>query len=144
MKSNDAGSGLPKSIAQKLRAIRRRAIALTLLKGLALTAAVFVAATLAAIVVDWLVGWFDSRARYTATILTFAATAAAFVWWCIRPLASRRTIVSTAREVDETMPQLEERWSTVTEISQNKDAPEIRGSEVLINKVASEAESVGA
>jgi hypothetical protein len=144
MNWNERGSGLPKSVAQKLRAIRRRAITLTLLKGLALTASVLIAAVLLAMIVDSIVGWFDPRARLAVPILTIIAAAAAFVFWCIRPLARRRTIVSTAREVDQTMPQLEERWSTVTEIAQSHDTPEVRGSETMIGKVASEAESTSA
>jgi hypothetical protein len=140
MKSNDHGAHLPKSVAKKLRAIRRRAITLALLEGLSFTAAALLGAMLIAMAIDWMAGWFDTRARYTFTILALGATAMAFVWWCLRPLAQRRTIISTARQVDAIIPQLQERWSTVTELAETKDAPEVRGSEAMIHKVASEAE----
>lgn len=144
MKSNERGNELPKIVAQKLRAIRRRAIGLTILEGLTFTAAVLFAAALAAMIIDWGVGWFDARARYATTLLTLGAAAAAFAYWVLRPLAHRRTIIATARDVDATLPQLEERWSTVTELSQNQDAPDVRGSEAMIRKVASEAELASA
>src|SRR5919198_1303719 len=129
MTSNEGS--LPKRLAQKLRAIRRRAIGLTLLEGIVLTAAAFLAAMLAAMMLDWALGWFDTRVRYTFTILVLVAAAGAFIFWCVRPLARRRTIVATARDVDQTLPQLEERWSTVTELSQSHDSPEVRGSEAM-------------
>jgi hypothetical protein len=144
MNSNLHGSDLPGVIAKKLRAIRRRAVTLTLLQGLVLTGSVLIAAMLLAMAVDWTVGWFNPAGRYTFTALALAAAAAAFIIWCIRPLARTRTIVATARDVDATLPQLEERWSTVTELSQSQDAPEIRGSEAMIHKVASEAELASA
>ena len=144
MKSNEHAADLPKSVAEKLRAIRRRAVALTLLEGLILTAAVLLGAMLIAMGIDWVAGWFDARVRYTFTILAFGLTAAVFVWWCLRPLGQKRTIISTAREVDASVPQLEERWSTVTELAQSKDAPEVRGSAAMIHKVASEAELANA
>jgi hypothetical protein len=142
MKS-DGQNNLPETVARKLLAIRRRAIGLTLVEGLVRAAAVLIMAMLAAMILDWAIGWFDPRARYTLTILALGATVAALVIWCIRPLARRRTIVATAREVDQSLPQLEERWSTVTELAQNQDTPEVRGSEAMIRKVASEAELAG-
>jgi hypothetical protein len=140
MKSNERGAGLPSSVAKKLRAIQRRAVGFTFLRGTILAGTVLLAAMLAAMLIDWSVGWFNSTARYAATVLALGAAAAALVIWCARPLLHRRTIVSTARDVDQSLPQLEERWSTVTELSQNTDAPEVRGSEAMIRKVASEAE----
>ena len=137
-------SDLPKGIVSKLRAIRRRAIGLSLVRGLCLSLAVFITAVLIAMVVDMLAGWFDTRPRYAFTFVALAAGLISVLWWCIRPLLHRRSIIATAQEVDATLPQLEERWSTVTEISQNTDAPEVRGSETMIRKVVSEAESAEA
>src|SRR5688572_10516336 len=143
MKS-ERGADLPNSIALKLRAIRRRAVGFTMLRGFILTASVFLAAAFLAMIVDWAVGWFDTRPRYVFTALALGAAVAAFVLWCLRPLTRKRTIISTAHEVDATLPQLEERWSTVTELAQSTDAPEVRGSEAMIRKVASEAELANA
>jgi len=140
MKPNERGAGLPQSVARKLRAIRRRAVGFTFLRGVILAGAFLMAGMVAAMLIDWSVGWFSPAARYTVTALTLGGAALAFIIWCALPLFHRRTIVSTAREVDESLPQLEERWSTVTELSQSTDSPEVRGSEAMIRKVASEAE----
>src|SRR5262245_34003433 len=139
MKSNERGAGLPGSVATKLRAIQRRAVGFTFLRGVILAGAVLLGAMRAAMLIDWRCGWFSRAALYAFPALALGAAGAAFFIWCLRPLLHRRTIVSTAREVDQSLPQLEERWSTVTELSQSADAPEVRGSEAMIRKVASEA-----
>ena len=144
MNSNDRGSGLPRNVAQKLRAIRRRTAAVTLLRGFLLSLTLLFAAALIAMALDWAIGWFDPRVRFTVSGLAAAGAVAGLVWWCVRPLLRRRSIVSTAREVDASLPQLEERWSTVTELSQTQDTPERRGSEAMIARVAAEAESASA
>jgi len=69
---NERLTSLPQSLATKLRAIRRRAFALTLLRGGALTLAVLLGAMLAAMLIDWIAGWFDERARYAITLLALA------------------------------------------------------------------------
>ena len=97
MKSNERGAGLPGSVAKKLRAIQRRAVGFTFLRGAILAGAVLLAAMLAAMLIDWNVGWFSTTARYTITALALGAALAAFVIWCARPrLAPRR---ETARAV---------------------------------------------
>lgn len=132
---------VPPAVAAKLRAIRRRALVIRWLRGFALTLAVLAGSALAAMTLDWTVGWFSPVARYGMTGLVLIATAAAAYLGCLRPLFHRRTMVATAREVDQLLPQLEERWSTVTELAQSDDAPAVRGSETMIRQVAREAES---
>src|SRR6476619_943541 len=104
MNANQSGD-LPKSVAQKLRAIRRRAITLTLLEGLFLTLAAFLGAMLIAMLADWLVGWFDPLPRHIMTGFAIGLGVVAFGYWCLRPLFRKRTIISTARDVDATLPQ---------------------------------------
>jgi hypothetical protein len=140
MKTNDSRPKLPPNVAQKLRRIRRRARVLALLEGLASTGAVLIGAMLVAMLIDLAVGWLDPLARYTVTSLALGSVAVLCLLWCALPFIRRRTIVSTAREVDQNVPQLEERWSTVTELAQNNDAAEVRGSQAMIDKVGCEAE----
>ncbi|MDB6172687.1 MAG: hypothetical protein JWL59_1998 [Chthoniobacteraceae bacterium] len=143
MKTNDSKINLPAGVALKLRAIRRRARTLTLLEGLTRTGAVLVGAMLVAMLADLAIGWLDPRARYTITALALGVVALFWYFRCALPFARKRTMLSAARHVDQSMPQLEERWSTITELAQNDDAPEVRGSERMIEKVILEAESAG-
>lgn len=138
----DSNRGLPQDVASKLRRIRRRAIITTLFRGLLLSLALVFGAVLAALMLDWLIGWIHPASRYLSTTLAAAMAAIAFIIWCVRPLLRRQELVSTARQVDDSMPELEERWSTVTELAHNQDTPEIRGSDALIRQVASESQSV--
>jgi hypothetical protein len=141
--SNPPTGPVPPAVAAKLRALRRRRLALGLLEGILLAGAVLLGAILAAMLLDYAAGWFDPRARYVVTGLALAAGLGAVIRWCLRPLAHRPTLVGAARQVDDALPQLEERWSTVTELSQNTDAPAVRGSDALIRQVGSEAASAG-
>ena len=77
-------SDLPKGIVTKLRAIRRRALGLSFLRGLCLSLAISIAAVLVAMLVDRSVGWFDTRPRYAFTLLALGAGLVSFVWWCLR------------------------------------------------------------
>ncbi len=142
MSMNDRTHHLPENVSLKLRLIRRRAIATTLFRGLFLTGAILLGCVLAAMLLDLGVGWFSHAARYAVAIAAMSAAAAALVGWCLLPLFRHRSLVATAREVDQSLPELEERWSTVTEFSQNQDAPEVRGSEALIRQVGTETDRV--
>lgn len=139
----DPGLNLPPPVARKLRAIRRRARVLQVFRGLALALAVGIAALLLAMVVDAAVGWFAPAGRWGATLIALAVAIGALIAGCLVPLARRRSLVTTARDVDDSVPQLEERWSTVTELAQSADAPAVRGSAAMIERVAVEAESAG-
>ncbi|MHA3774446.1 hypothetical protein ACXR0O_23210 [Verrucomicrobiota bacterium sgz303538] len=141
MKRNDPRSDLPANVCQKLVLIQRRARMLKLIEGVVKTGAVLITAMIIAMFIDLVTGWFDPRARYSITGITLGGIVALGILWCALPLLRRRSIVSTAREVDQTVPQLQERWSTVTELAQSTDAPEVRGSEAMIRRIASEAES---
>src|SRR5690606_6969167 len=93
--------------------------------------------------IDLVAGWFSTTVRYVITLTSLSMATVAFIAWTVMPLARRPTLATAARDVDQAIPQLEERWSTVTELSQNTDAPEVRGSEAMISKVASEAARAG-
>ncbi|MCC7373875.1 MAG: hypothetical protein IT581_04400 [Verrucomicrobiales bacterium] len=141
MKHEPHQGDVPSAVAAKLRSIQRRAVALCLLRGCVLTLAVLAGSALLAMSIDWAVGWFSPAARYAMSALVLAAAAVTAYRTGLRPLLHQRSLVSTAREIDQLLPQLEERWSTVTELAQNQDNPEVRGSETLIRQVAREAES---
>src|SRR5437870_2134298 len=121
MNTDPPSGNLPEGLARKLRAIRRRALAVALARTSILALAALLGCMAFAMVLDWNLAWLQAWPRYAAA---FLAVAVALVI-LLRYRPRRRTIVGTAREVDEAMPQLEERWSTVTELSQRRDSPEV-------------------
>ena len=133
---NTSGN-LPEGLSGKLRAIRRRALGLALARAAIWALTALLSGMIVAMVLDWAFSWLHPVPRYAALFISVALTI--FVLFRLRP--HRRTVIGTAREVDEAMPQLEERWSTVTELSQSKDSPEVRGSEAMIDRVTSEADT---
>jgi hypothetical protein len=139
MNANRPSGNLPEGLSRKLRAIRRRALMLGLARDVILALAALLACMVVAMALDRTFAWLDPFPRYAATFLTLGV--ALVLLFVLRP--RRQTVVGTAREVDQSLPQLEERWSTVTELSQNTDAPEVRGSEAMIDRVASEADAAG-
>ena len=130
---------LPVVVESKLRAVRQRMFAMRATDGVILTMAVLVAVMMAAMLVDWLIVLFDPRWRTTITLVSLLAAVVTFVLSCVRPLVHRRLLSSVARRIDQAVPSLEERWSTVTELAESPDPPAIRGAPHLIRQVAREA-----
>ncbi len=131
---------LPEEVKRKLRAVRRRAGLIEFARGMMLAAAALIAMMLVAIALDWQFVFFNHelRAALTVSILSLAA-AIAFIAGLI-PLARSRRLEQVAETVDRAVPKLEERWSTVTELSRSEDPPEIVGARPLIAQVAREAQ----
>ncbi|HKQ37617.1 MAG TPA: hypothetical protein VJ063_06025, partial [Verrucomicrobiae bacterium] len=138
MKASRPSGNLPEGLSKKLRAIRRRALSLALARAGILALAVLLGFMALAMALDWIFAWLHPVPRYAAMFACIVLTLV--VLFRLRP--QRQSIVGTAREVDNAVPRLEERWSTVTELSESKDAPEVRGSEAMMGQVASEAEAV--
>ena len=137
MNASQSSGNLPEGLSCKLRAIRRRALGLALARAGIFALTALLVCMLAAMLLDWIFGWLHPLPRYAALSVTLAFVFALLL--VFRP--HRRSVLGTAREVDEALPQLEERWTTVTELSQSHDSPEVRGSEAMIGKVSSEADA---
>jgi len=135
---------LPPVIVSKLQRVRRRRRVLFFAEGLVLTATVLLLVMMAAMAIDWLVVWFDPRWRMAVTYCALAMTASLFAWQALSPLLRRRRLSSVALDVDRAVPSLQERWTTVTELAESTDPPQVRGAGRLIRQVESEAAELGA
>lgn len=131
---------VPQGVTRKLHAVRGRRRWLTLVSGAALAGAVCAGLLLAAMLLDWLVTPFDSRLRVVLTTIVLVAGAAAWLGWSLRPLLSRSPLPEIAGLVDAAVPQLEERWTTIADLSRTSDPAAMRGSDAMIGQVAREAE----
>ena len=131
---------VPRLIDRTLNAVRGRAQAFGLVSGVLLAAALFGGLLLSAMAIDWLVTPFSPVFRVLLTSITLIGGAVGLAAFALRPLIVRPSLPHAAGLVEASVPQLEERWTTITDLSHSLDAPEIRGSAVLIGQVAYEAE----
>ncbi len=129
----------PAVVAAKIRAIGRRGLVMHAAHGVAGAALVALVAMVVAMLIDWVVVFFDPALR---TVLTFTALALAggtLIIGGILALARRQRDADVALQIDQAIPALEERWSTVSELAASTDAAEIRGAASLIERVTAEA-----
>ncbi|QDU46392.1 hypothetical protein Mal52_49120 [Symmachiella dynata] len=130
---------VPAPVRQKLRDVRGRNTKLRFLAGAMTALAGFLAVMMGAMLIDWLFTLFSTSMRTLLTVISLSVGGVLLLAWGLRPLLARYQLGDVAREVDEAVPELEERWSTVAEYSENDDPLEMRGAEAMIQKVASEA-----
>jgi len=142
MKAPNDGSQMPPAVLQKLREVRTQDRRVRLWTCLWRGIAILLAAMLVAMTVDWLVVLYDSRSRWAVTLAALVIATVGSVVWGLIPLLRTRSLASIARQVDLAHPALEERYSTLAEVAQSTDAPELRGSESMIRKVAEQAASM--
>ena len=60
----------------------------------------------------------------------------------VSPLFASRKLNDVAQDVDSAVPYLEERWSTIAEIADSDDSPELLGSPAMIREVSREAKAL--
>jgi hypothetical protein len=139
MVSESDTRNLPPTVAAKLTAIHRKRLAVRRMETLLLTAVVLIGAMLLAMAIDWLVVLFNPLWRHVLTLTALGLAGCTCVLALIRLGLDHWRLSTVAREVDLAVPQSEERWSTVTELAESTDPPEILGSAVFIDQVAQEA-----
>jgi hypothetical protein len=112
-----------------------------LLEGAALglsAGAFLIALVAAALALDWQFAWMRPALRWLPPLMALVIGCMA-LGLLARRLISRRPLRDEARDIDRTIPALEERWCTVTELSGTKRDPALKGSPELIAKVVAEA-----
>ena len=125
-----------------MRAVRRKQIMMRAAETVPAALAVLLVATLLAMGIDYAVVLFSPAARAAVTLLALMAASAAAVVGLVRLVLAWRRLPAVALDVEQHVPALQERWSTVVELAEGHDAPPVRGSEVLIGQVAREAETL--
>ncbi|QDT12925.1 hypothetical protein [Planctomycetes bacterium K23_9] len=110
---------LPSVIEHKLRWIQRRQLALTTARGIAIGLGVLLVGMIVAMTADWLIVLFSPSMRTVLTIATVGTAITAAILALVGPLRKAWDIRHAARCVDAQIPNLQERWSTVTELSQS-------------------------
>ncbi|WP_166831223.1 hypothetical protein [Thalassoroseus pseudoceratinae] len=132
-------NAVPSVIRRKLRSIRLRQTGLILLRGFAIAVAVFVAAMVLSMTIDWVFTLFSPLVRIALTGLAIVLAVTVFFVSVVPPL--RRTFSRTqpAADADAAIPQLEERWTTVASFADSGEKPGSQMSQAMLEQVNSEA-----
>jgi hypothetical protein len=140
MNQTKVESGIPFAISRKLHLVRQRKAWLHIASALVTALAVLLAAMGLAMLIDWLATLYDSRWRVVLTSAAILAAVATAVGWLI--VARQRFLVlnQIAGDVDRQIPQLEERWTTLTRLGDDATNTKIVHP-AMLRRVSSEAVS---
>ena len=116
MSQTTLNTSIPFPIVRKLRQVRSRKLWVHVANSLLVAAAVLLSAMGVAMLIDWLATLYDSRWRYVLTNTALAAAAITSVGWLIVVWRHSLPWHRLAGDVDREIPQLEERWTTMTRL----------------------------
>jgi hypothetical protein len=130
---------LPSAMEQKLRQIRWRQSLLAFLRAVAISASVLIVAMVLAMAFDWSVALFSTSVRVGLTFGVVALAIATLVIAGLPPLLAALRITRAASNADDEVPQLEERWTTVTSFANSEHQPTSKTGQAMLQQVTSEA-----
>ena len=133
-------STVPAAILRKLRLVQKRSMLVQVACAMVAAAVVLLAAMGIAMLVDWLATLYDSRWRLVLTTFALAAAACTSIGWIIVAWRRSLQLERAAADVDRQVPQLEERWTTVTRLGADATKPEIVHP-AMLRRLSSEATS---
>lgn len=132
-------NSLPAVMQNKLQSVRWRKATLALSRAVAIAAAVLIAGMVLAMAIDW---WFTLFSTSVRTALTSTCVAVGFGAFCLtglQPLIEAFGWNRAAANVDNQIPQLEERWTTVASFNKSDQQPESQTGQAMLQQVTSEA-----
>ncbi|NOZ39754.1 MAG: hypothetical protein GXP24_05960 [Planctomycetes bacterium] len=135
---------LPIAMAEKLEIVRRRTLRVQVCTALVAAVGVLLAAMAVAMLVDWLATIYDFRWRAALTYSAWTAAGATLMVLAVAAWRHTRRVDHVAVKIDREIPELEERWSTVTSLSINGQSKRSRSTEVhpaMFQQVSAEAQS---
>ncbi|MEO9935305.1 hypothetical protein [Rhodopirellula bahusiensis] len=130
---------IPSSIESKLRRIRLRHAVLIIVAALAFAIGVFLLLMVPSMLIDWMFPFASRLLRVALTTVTIAATLGTAAYCLIGPLRRSWQWLRTADAVDDNVPELEERWSTVASLSVQDPSKMTATQRAMANQVTSEA-----
>jgi hypothetical protein len=133
-------SAVPFAILRKLRQVRQRKVWVHVASAVIAAVAVLLAAMAMAMLIDWLATLYDSRWRVVLTAAALCAAAVTSVGWLIVAWRRLLGLERIAGDVDRQIPQLAERWTTMTRLGEDAANPEIIHP-AMLRRVSMEAES---
>lgn len=133
---------IPAAIKEKLHSIRIRASVVATLRAIAVAVTVLLIAMVLVMAADWWFMFLSTSVRASLTGGTLLATAVALLLFSIRPISQALGWSFAANKVDQEIPQMQERWTTVASFGANKQ-PESKAEQAMLQQVKSEAVAMG-
>ncbi|WP_339886625.1 hypothetical protein [Rhodopirellula europaea] len=130
---------IPSAIESKLRRIRLRHATLIIVSAFAFSIGVLLLLMTPSMLIDWMFPFASPLLRITLTGITVVATFATAAYWLIGPLRRSWQWLRAANAVDDNVPELEERWSTVASLSTQDRSTMSTTQRAMANQVTSEA-----
>jgi len=143
MSASIASNRMPSAIEAKLRSVRTRACAVAAVRSLASGWIVLTVLMAAAMIIDWAFPFMPTAVRTLLTGGTICAAIASIFLIGFRPIRNALGWNGAAATVDEMIPQLEERWSTVTSLASRDRNAESTVAKAMADQVTSEAVAMG-
>ena len=134
-----SNSIMPSVVDGKISEVLKRNRTVRLLSGLVIAAAAALFVLLFAIGIDGFFVLFETESRAqvrNSAMIAMLTLVVCSLGWAVFRRVSR---IDAARQIDEQIPQLEERWTSVTDFASAIVPKSMRGSETFIRKVAQEA-----
>jgi hypothetical protein len=129
---------VPPSIVRKLLQVRRHKMLVHATCAVVAALAVLLAAMCVAMLIDWLATLYDSRWRVVLTSAALLAAALTTVGWLVVAWRRSLSIHQVAGDVDRELPQLEQRWTTITRLASDESKSNVVHP-AMLRRVAMEA-----
>src|SRR4051812_47109415 len=108
---------IPEAVDFKLRAVRRRLQLRQAVEGLLISASALLMVMMLAMLIDEFATLIETQWRSILTYTSLGIAAVVFVIAFIRPMLKPRQLSRVAGQIERSIPELEERWSTITELA---------------------------
>ena len=129
----------PSVMRDKLRSVRWRQAGVSTLRAAAIGISVLLVTMTAAMLIDWCFTIFDSRVRILLTSTSLGLSLFSLAVTGIRPVIAAFGWTRAAGNVDERIPQMEERWRTVASFAESNHQLTNAVSKAMLAQVTSEA-----
>ena len=117
MPLNPSEMDIPVPLLKKLTLVRQRKLLVGICVAGLVALAVLMAAMSGAMFIDWTFTLFEPSWRMILLLGALCAAGATLLFCIVWTIRRSQKLTTIAGDVDRELPELEERWSTVTDIS---------------------------
>ena len=137
--STHLNATFPGVMRDRLSAVRTRRTAFAAVRAMAIALTILLVAMLVSMLIDWGVTLFDVRYRVLLSTTTLLCGLVALLWSGWRPVRRALGWTTAAEQVDQHVPQMEERWLTVASMTGTGSERKNPATQAMLARVTSEA-----